>query len=1204
MKKKWRFSIDRGGTFTDIIGRVPDGPLLTFKVLSGSGVKGITPVFETLRKVIGLKKTDRLSVEHIEEIRLGTTLGTNALLERRGSKTAFLVTRGFEDILRIGHQTRPSLFKLQIKDRIQLYENCYGLEERINYKGFVISPIDIVRLKNVLGHIKSLGNKSLAIAFLNSYKNPIHEIFAKEIALDLAFDHVSVSHEVSSLIGFVDRCSTTVVDAYLTPTINKYVSALREFTGDIPLKIMQSNGGLVYANKFRGKDSILSGPAGGVVGAIETARLTGRERIICFDMGGTSTDVAHSTGTPEYRSKTEIDNITIVAPMVDIHSVAAGGGSVVSFDGIRLKVGPASAGCYPGPACYGNGGPLTITDCNLLLGFLNPDYFPKCFGKENNLGINRGIVVGRFKDLIVSEKSQDNLNMNIYQIAEGFIKIANEKMASAIKAISINKGHDIRLYSLQCYGGAAGQHCCDVADLLGIKEILVNRNASVLSAIGISFAKIKKIAEESIEEIFSENQIRVLIKKFMSLEKKITNQMRAGDSIKRQLLFKKFVNLKYSGTTEVILVDFTDWHNMRKNFLAIFKMQFGFTESAKDIIVSSIVIEAEVSTENASFSPKSIDNHRSSSLDKKSQRVFENGTWKRIPLVKIDSILESTVIRGPTIILSAHTSLMLKSGWECSRNDFGDLILQKAACMENYLAMQIYKDSFLESTLFGNRLTAIAEQMGEVLKKTAASVNIKERNDFSCAIFDTEGNLLANAPHIPVHLGSMSASVKSLLETRLVKSGETYLTNNPFNGGTHLPDITCISTVNAEQDSEISFFVASRGHHADIGGKTPGSMPATSNSIEEEGILLDNIIAVKDAKFQEEQIRELLTKSEYPARNIEQNIFDMKAQIAANKKGVEELLSKFKSYKYSEIKVLCKKLLDQGKTFVSQAIKGINSSSFQIKLDNGIKIGVSISIDKTTKKLIIDFDETDEQHWSNFNAPFSITKASVLYVLRCMINDEEIPLNEGCLLPIEIKIPSNNLLNPNYPSAVVAGNVETSQKIVDCLLGALNLQAGSQGTMNNLSFGNSNFQYYETICGGTGAGPNFDGADAIQSHMTNSRITDPEVLEHNYPVQLDEFSIRKKCGGLGKFVGGNGVMRKITFHEPMTVSILSNCRIVCPHGLSGGGFGGGGKNTLITSKKERVNLDSNCQFDVNEGDSVEIQTPCGGGFGASLTKDK
>ena len=1197
IQNKWQFSIDRGGTFTDIIGFDLSGNVKTFKVLSGNDHYSISPVFETIRKMVGLASNEFLSSKIIEEIRVGTTLGTNALLERRGSKTAFLVTKGYEDILRISHQARASLFNLSIKDRILLYSSCHGIDERINCDGSIITLLDTDRLNKELRQIKLSGIKSIAIAFMHSYKNPSHEIMAKEVALNYSFDHISMSHEVSRLIGFVDRCSTTVFDAYLSPTVRKYVEKLKEFTGDIPLKIMQSNGGLVEASKLKGKNLIFSGPAGGVVGAMETSMRIGRNKIICFDMGGTSTDVSHCLGKMEYRSKIEIEGISIVAPIVDIHTVAAGGGSVVKFDGVQLKVGPGSAGSEPGPACYKRGGPLTITDCNLLLGFLNSACFPKCFGKDNNQPLDRKIVSTEFKKLIVSSNSQQLQKMNIYQVAEGFIKLANEKMANAIKKISLDKGYDVRSYSLSCYGGAAGQHCCDVADLLGVKEILINSNASVMSALGISLANEKKVLEDSVEKIFIKNEVESLVKKFIFLEEKIKNNMNSKSLDREKFSIKKLVNLKYLGSSEPILVELSSWSEMRQEFQKKFKSQFGFTEISKPITIGSILIEVIYrGNKIGSFSEKqTIDNSVLQTDD--FQKVFEKGIWKQIPLIRIGSIVDRSIITGPAIVTGGHTTVVLKSGWEIYKKGTGDLILTKTAAKKNLQTRDGSKNNLLETTLFGNRLTAIAEQMGMVLKKTAASVNIKERNDFSCAIFDTAGNLLANAPHIPVHLGSMSDSVKNLLKTCSVKSGEVYLTNNPFNGGTHLPDITCITPVFRSIDSEISFLVASRGHHADIGGKTPGSMPAKSSFIEEEGVLINDMTIVRDGKFLETRLLDLFADALYPPRNKTQNIFDIKAQIAANQKGVEELISTIDYHGIEKIKILCNELLNQGKKFVQDAIKNIDSGSFYIQLDNGITITVLIKNDIINKKLSVEFNEIDWQQESNFNAPKAVTKACVLYVLRCLIEDDDIPLNEGFLFPIEIKIPRKSLLNPSYPAAVVAGNVETSQKIVDCLLGALGMQAGSQGTMNNFSFGNEKFQYYETICGGTGAGPNFNGSDATQSHMTNSRITDPEILEVNFPVLLRKFSIRKDCGGRGKYSGGNGVTREITFLEPMVVSILSNCRKVSPHGLNGGASGLRGENILITADRTITILESDCEFDVNKGDTVQINTPGGGGYG-------
>ena len=713
--------------------------------------------------------------------------------------------------------------------------------------------------------------------------------------------------------------------------------------------------------------------------------------------------------------------------------------------------------------------------------------------------------------------------------------------------------------------------------------------------------QVKKVLEESVEKIFVKNELGNLIKKFKYLEEKIINEMNSKSFDRKKFSIKKLVNLKYLGSSEPILVELSAWSDMKQEFQKNFQSQFGFIEPSKEVVISSILVEIVYRGENiGSFSEKQTTDNLVLQADE-FNKIFENGIWKQTPLFKIESIVDQSIITGPAIVTGRNTTIVLKAGWEIYKNVTGDFILKRTVTKKNPQTGDESENNLLETTLFGNRLMAIAEQMGMVLKKTAASVNIKERNDFSCAIFDTAGNLLANAPHIPVHLGSMSDSVKNLLKNCSVKFGEVYLTNNPFNGGTHLPDITCITPVFRSIDSEISFLVASRGHHADIGGKTPGSMPAKSSFIEEEGVLINDMTIVREGKFLETQLQDLFFDSLYPPRNATQNIFDIKAQIAANQKGVEELVSTINYYGIEKNKILCNELLNQGKKFVQNSIKNIYNGSFRIQLDNGISIAVVIKNDFINKKLIVEFNETDSQHESNFNAPRAITKACVLYVLRCLIEDEDIPLNEGCLFPIEIKIPRKNLLNPNYPAAVVAGNVETSQKIVDCLLGALGMQAGSQGTMNNFSFGNEKVQYYETICGGTGAGPTFNGSDATQSHMTNSRITDPEILEANFPVLLQKFSIRRDCGGQGKYSGGNGVTREITFLEPMVVSILSNCRRISPHGLNGGSSGMRGENILITSDQAITILGSDCELDVNKGDTVKINTPGGGGYGDPLT---
>ena len=1040
---------------------------------------------------------------------------------------------------------------------------------------------------------------SVAIALVNSYINPKHEKLVAQELKDLGFDNIVLSHLSSSTLGYVDRANTAVVDAYLLPLLHEYVASLKRALGRTTFSIMQSNGGLTGAENFQGRNSILSGPAGGVIGAVKTAKYRGFSRIICFDMGGTSTDVAHYNDNYEYRSQSKIESIAINSNSMDISTVAAGGGSIVEFDGIRYKVGPESGGSYPGPACYGNGGPTTITDCNVLLGIIRPEFFPALFGKEKNLKIDKTLVVSCFEKIAESARVSSTRVSSIFQVAEGLLDLAVEKMANAIKKISIDKGHDLKDYILNCYGGAAAQHCCAVADSLGIEKIFISVNASVLSALGIGLSDKQTIVEESINQALCPTNIDKLIK----IVDKIKNKSQLNFRNSKTLTNEIFLKLKYEDTLDAIPIAFADITTMEKQFAKSFSKHYGFKEPSKKIFIESVLVktlESSVVDYNSLVAKNTIRQDYKGSVT--TEKVFENGQWKDVPFYQIDDLSTNMSLIGPSIVISSNNTVFIRTGWKCDFLENQDLILKKISSTEREKSLVRKTDNSMEVAIFGNQIVSIAEQMGSSLRKTASSINIKERLDYSCAIFDKEGSLLASAPHIPVHLGSMSDCVKFLIKNQSssLRPGQTYMTNDPFEGGTHLPDITLISPVFfSDTDESPIFFVSSRGHHADIGGITPGSMPAKSSKIQQEGVLLKLMVAVENNTFKEKEVRHILVNGDYPVRNIAHNIADIKAQIAANQTGINELQIKLFKYGRVAINYLSNSLLNQGELFVRRLIPHLDSGTSETRLDEEGSIHVEIKVDKTKKRLLFDFEKTSKQLASNFNAPRSITKASIIYVLRSLISDTDIPLNDGCLVPVDLNLPKGSLLDPSYPAAVVAGNVEISQKIVDIVLAAFGIQAFSQGTMNNLSFGNSNFQYYETICGGAGAGKNYSGSSAKQTHMTNSRITDPEIMERYFPVLVEEFSIRRNSGGIGLFKGGDGVCRKIKFLEPVSLSILSSNRLWQPRGLSGGQDGLSGQNFYIDKVGNQINLPSCAQVEVDLGESILIYTPGGGGFGKS-----
>jgi 5-oxoprolinase (ATP-hydrolysing) len=1236
VNSKWQFWIDRGGTFTDIVAQRPDGEIVLHKLLSENPDRYTDAPIQGIRDILGLSTDEAIPIEQIAAIKMGTTVATNALLERKGDRTVLLITKGFRDALRIGYQHRPNIFARHIVLPEMLYEQVIEIEERYSSHGEVLISLNEDAAIKELQKAYDLGIRACAIALMHSYRYPHHEQRLAELAKQIGFTQVSVSYEISSLIKFITRGDTTVVDAYLSPILKRYVdrvsselnqplspstSPAGEVNETAKLMFMQSNGGLTEAKSFQGKNSILSGPAGGIVGAVQTCLQAGFEKIISFDMGGTSTDVAHYAGNYERSLSTEVAGVRLSTPMMAIHTVAAGGGSLLFFDGARYRVGPESAGAFPGPACYRNGGNLAVTDCNVMLGKLQPDFFPKVFGKDGNLPLDREVVVEKFTELAQTISQTTGQAVTPEVVAQGFLEIAVEKMAMAIKKISVQRGYDVSEYVLCCFGGAGGQHACAIADVLGMTQVFIHPYAGVLSAYGIGLADIRTIRDRSVE---SELNLELLTE----LETIANNLSEEGKAEILQgnpdgnLHIETSLRLRYAGTDSSLTVaiarplsfysqETLDY--LRTSFEALHKERYGFIFTDKALIVEAIAVETIVSRKKEKVKSKKAKSQQPTANSQKAQ-VYMAGTWRETPVFRREDLRVGDRIVGAALIIDATGTNAIEPNWEAELTEDDCLILRRSAQYQNQMSggeeisVPLYKGDLggslpdpIKLEIFNNLFQSIAEQMGFTLQNTSASVNIRERLDFSCAIFDREGELVANAPHIPVHLGSMGESVKALIKekgTANIHFGDVFATNNPYNGGTHLPDITVITPVFIDSEQPI-FYVASRGHHADIGGITPGSMPSNSTSIEEEGILFDNFQLVKNGKFCEVETLALLTSSAYPARNPTQNIADLQAQIAANECGAKELQRMVNHYGAITVQAYMGFVRDNAEDAIRKAIANLakekDERRFVYPIDNGSQIVVSVSLDPIERTAKIDFTGTSAQLGNNFNAPLAVCKAVVLYVFRTLV-DDDIPLNGGCLEPLEIIVPEGSMLNPVYPAAVVAGNVETSQAIANALYGALGVMAASQGTMNNFTFGSDRYQYYETICGGSGAGIDFDGTDAIQTHMTNSRLTDPEILEWRFPVLLEEFSIRANSGGKGKHRGGNGVTRRIKFLEPMTAAILSSSRVIPPFGLNGGEAGATGRNYVVRHDGTITDLTSTATVQMESGDTFVIETPAGGGF--------
>ena len=1197
MCAKWQFWVDRGGTFTDIVARTPDGRLLSHKLLSEKPELYDDAAVQGIRDLLALAPDEAIPPGSIEAVKMGTTVATNALLERKGDRTLLLITRGMKDLLRIGYQNRPQLFDLNIVLPELLYEEAAEVEERLSANGEVLIPLNGEDVEKVLAKALSRGIRSVAVAFMHGYRFPDHERMAGEIARRLGFTQVSLSHEVSPLIKLVGRGDTAVVDAYLSPLLRRYVeqvsAALETSRGGCgKLMFMQSNGGLTDAKFFRGKDAILSGPAGGVVGMVRTAEAEGIDKLIGFDMGGTSTDVCHYAGEYERSFETEVAGVRMRAPMMSIHTVAAGGGSVLRFADGRLQVGPESAGANPGPASYRRGGPLTVTDCNVLLGKIQPNIFPHVFGPNGDLPLDVEIVRGKFETLsnkIAAETGGSPRSPE--ELAEGFLRIAVENMANAIKKISVQRGYDVTSYTMNCFGGAGGQHACLVADVLGITRIFIHPYAGVLSAFGMGLADVRAIREHQFQRPIEE--IDAAAEALARLDAITRSEVEAQGVDPQGIRHVRTAYIRPQGAHQSLPVTFGTIDEMRERFNAAHKARFGFIPEQAGLIIDLLVSEAVGDQGERVAPPRPTAND----AERSRAKMYIAGAWREVPLVDRMSMSIGEKVLGPAIIYELTGTNVVEDGWQAECTPSGNLVLKRVVALKRQQAVGTSVDPVMLE-VFNNLFMSIAEQMGATLANTAYSVNIKERLDFSCALFTPEGDLVANAPHVPVHLGSMSESVRMVLRENegRIRPGDVFMTNNPYNGGTHLPDVTVITPVFDDAGERIMFVTASRGHHADIGGRTPGSAPPDSRTIQEEGVVIDNFLLVEQGRLREAETRELLSAQPWPCRNIDQNIADLKAQVAANATGQQELEKAVKQYGLEVVHSYMRHVQDNAEESVRRVLDVLKNSRFTYQLDNGAEIRVKIDIDRERRAAVVDFSGTSEQDPGNYNAPLPICRAVVLYVFRTLVGTD-IPMNEGCLKPLEIRVPKGSMLNPEYPAAVISGNTEVSQAIAEALFGALGVLAGSQGTMNNFVYGNESFQNYETIGGGTGAGAGFDGASAVHSHMTNTRMTDPEVLETRFPVRVEELSIRRGSGGDGKHKGGDGMTRRLRFLEPMTVTVLSSHRKTAPFGIKGGGAGKPGRNLVLRADGSVVELQGNDSIEVGSGDVFVMHTPGGGGFG-------
>ncbi len=1188
MEKAWEFWVDRGGTFTDIVAMSPAGEVKTHKLLSENPQRYSDAAVQGIRELMG---TDAPAPGSIRAVKMGTTVATNALLEQKGEDVLLLITEGFGDLLRIGYQNRPKLFELQIKRPALLYHSVSEVPERLDAKGGVVRQLDINSARSALQAAFDQGIRAVAIAFLHAYLNPDHEDQVAKIAREIGFTQISKSAEVSQLSKLVSRGDTTVVDAYLSPILRRYVDQVAGAldVGHVceRLFFMQSSGGLTEADDFQGKDAVLSGPAGGIVGMVKTGEAAGFDRLIGFDMGGTSTDVSHYAGAYERSFETEVAGVRMRAPMMEIHTVAAGGGSICRFAEGRFQVGPESAGADPGPAAYRRGGPLTVTDCNVMLGKLNPDHFPHVFGPNGDEPLDVEAVRQGFENLSaeVAEKTgQPPLLPE--EMATGFLRIAVDNMANAIKKISVERGHDVTTYTLQCFGGAGGQHACLVADALGMRRVLIHPFAGVLSAFGMGLAELRQLRQRQFDAPIDEvDQAADALEDLARDAKKalVSQGVSHGD-----ISTTSNAHLRYDGSHQSLEVAFGPMDQMRAAFDAAHQKRFGFASPERAVLFDILSVEAIGG--GSTLPPMPVGASASVAV----AEVAIHGAPALVPLYDRAQLSPGITIDGPAVIVEATGTNIVEQGWQARVDEAGNLLLERIEALVVASAAGTTVDP-IQLEVMSNLFMSVADQMGATLANTSWSVNIKERLDFSCAIFDVAGDLVANAPHVPVHLGSMSDSIKTVMRLNPdVQPGDAFMLNSPYNGGTHLPDVTVVTPVFV--GDKPAFWLGSRGHHADIGGRTPGSGPPDSTHIEDEGVLIDNVRLVTRGTFEDARVREVLTSGRYPCRNVEQNLADLKAQIAANETGRQALLQVCENYGADVVTAYMGHVQDNAAASVARVIGSLSNGSSRYPMDEGQEICVRVDVDKASQTAVVDFTGTSPQQLGNYNAPLAVCRAVVLYVFRTLVGND-IPLNEGCLRPIEIIVPEGTMLNPKAPAAVIAGNTEVSQAACNALIGALGVLAGSQGTMNNFIWGNDRFQNYETIAGGTGAGPGFDGCDAVQSHMTNTRMTDPEVLESRFPVRLDRFAIRQGSGGAGQWRGGHGVERVMTFLEPVTVTTLCSHRVVPPFGVSGGATGAVGENAARMPDGTLNSLKGNDEIEVPAGGQFILKSPGGGGWG-------
>lgn len=1187
----WRFWIDRGGTFTDIVARAPDGTLSTAKLLSENPELYADAAIAGIRQILGLGADDPWPMGAIDEVKMGTTVATNALLERKGARTLLVVDCGFADLLAIGNQARPALFDLAIRPALPLHDGVLEIGGRIDRDGHTVVPLDAAAVLADLRAARAAGHEAVAIALTHAWAYPAIEARVAELARAAGFAQVSASHAVSPLIGLVARGRTSVVDAYLSPVLRRYVDRVAGALGSTPLHFMQSNGGLADAAHFQGKDAILSGPAGGVVAAARTAERAGFDRVIGFDMGGTSTDVALYAGRFERVFDAEVAGVEMRVPMMAIETVAAGGGSILHFDGARYRVGPDSAGANPGPAAYRRGGPLTVTDANVLVGKIRPEHFPAVFGPTGDQPLDRDAVAAGFAALAARIAAATGTPQNPRAVAEGYLSIAVAHMAAAIKRVALERGEDVTGFVLQCFGGAGGQHACRVAELLGMRQVLIHPLAGVLSAYGMGLADRAALRQRSVEQVLAEAVVADLDALAAALGDEAANDLGGGAAVCRTAT----AHLRYAGTDTALGVPLAAAATMRAAFETAHQARFGFASPGRAIVIESLMVEAVLPGEPAAPPPLP---PRDGPLPAPLAvvPVWTGGAEHDVPVRDRATLRPGDRLEGPVLIREATATTMVEPGWVLGVRDGGELVLDHDGAGARVEADPAIADP-VELELFNTQFMGIAERMGVVLRNTSSSVNMKERLDFSCALFDAEGRLVANAPHVPVHLGAMSDSVRTVLARRgaTLKPGDAIALNDPFHGGTHLPDVTVITPV--FDGGALRFFVANRGHHADIGGLTPGSTPPESARLAEEGVVIDDFLLVDGGVFQEAAFRRLLTEAEWPARNPDVNVADIKAQLAANASGVAELQALVAARGWPMVRAYMGHVMANAEESIRRVVAGLRDGAFEDRLDSGAPLKVAVTIDSGTRTAVIDFTGTGPASAGNFNAPPSVTRAVVLYAFRCLAG-EAIPLNEGCLAPLRIVIPEGSFLAPPPGSAVVAGNTEVSQALCNALLGALGAAAASQGTMNNFLFGNDHHQYYETICGGAGAGPGFAGASAVHTHMTNTRITDPEILELRYPVRLDRFAIRRGSGGAGQWPGGDGAVRAVTMLEPMTVTLVASRRTVAPFGLAGGGAAMPGSQRIERADGRIEPIAGTARAELAAGDRIVIETPGGGGFGS------